>query len=137
MTPAEAAILSAYAEQCCPQQKFNEFTGDAWGDLMPDVRFVDAKEAVKIIARRSPWISPAEIIAEVKRVRGERIAQHGEIVPPADLDPDNAEEYSNWLRAARQAIGDGNPPPAVPELAKRDMRQLEGAFRRVPRGADR
>lgn len=133
MTPAEAAVLSAYAEQCCPQQKFNEFTGDAWGDLMPDIRFVDAKEAVKNIARRSPWVSPAEIIAEVKRVRSERIARHGDITPPSDLDPDNYEAYRAWLHAARQSIGDGNPPPEVPELPRRDMKQIEGAFQRVPR----
>ena len=130
MTPQEAVALCRFTAACCPAQKFDEYTPDAWGLLLADVRFVDAKEAVVAVARKSPWCSPAEILAEVRKVRAKRIAEHGEIVPPADLDPDNVPEYVSWLRAAREAIGDGNPPPAVPELAKRDMRQLERTFRR-------
>lgn len=130
MTPQEAVELCALAAQCFPQQRMNEYTPDAWGLILADTRFIDAKDAVIKLARKSVFVSPAEIIAEVKKTRDDRISRHGEIVPPADLDPDNPEEYRLWLRAARQAIGDGNPPPPVPELAKRDMRQLEGTFRR-------
>ena len=134
MSPEEAVALCRFTAACCPAQKFDEFTPDAWGLILADIRFEDAKVAVVEIKRSSTWVDPSDIIAEVRKVRAKRIAEHGEIVPPADLDPDNVIEYVKWLRAAREAIGDGNPPPAVPELAKRDMRQLEGVFKR-PGGA--
>lgn len=130
MTPEEAVALCRFTAACCPAQKFDEYTPDAWGLILADVRFEDAKVAVVEIKKNSTWVDPSDIIREVKRVRSARIAQHGEIVPPADLDPDNVAEYTKWLRAAREAIGDGNPPPPVPELAKRDMKQLEDTFRR-------
>lgn len=135
MTPEEAVRICAFTSACCPAQKFDEFTPDAWGLILADIRFEDAKVAVVEIKKRSTWVDPSDIIAEVRKVRAKRIAEHGEIVPPADLDPDNVPEYVKWLRAAREAIGDGNPPPAVPELARRDMRQLEGVFKRPGRSA--
>lgn len=133
MTPEEAVKICAFTSACCPAQKFDEFTPDAWGLILADIRFEDAKHAVVEIKKRSTWVDPSDIIAEVRKVRAKRIAEHGEIVPPADLDPDNVPEYVKWLRAAREAIGDGNPPPVVPELARRDMRQLEGVFKRPGR----
>lgn len=132
MTPAEAVALCRMVKALCPQQAFDAYTPDAWALVMEDIRLVDAKEAAVAVAKRQPFIAPSEIIAEVKRIRGQRIARHGVIVPPAELDPDNYEAYRDWLRTARQAIGDGEELPPVPELARRDMRQIEGTFRRVP-----
>ena len=128
MTPEEAAKLSAYAEQCAPQQKFNEYTGDAWGDLLADVRFVDAKEAVIAITRRSPWISPAEIIAEVKTMR-KRIAEFGPITPPAEVQDGNAAAYREWWKDVQRQIADGDLKPKELDLPERPMKQLEGVFR--------
>lgn len=134
MTPEEAAVLSAYAEQCAPQQKFNEFTGDAWGDLLADVRFVDAKEAVIAITRRSPWISPAEIIAEVKTMREKRIAEFGPITPPAEVQDGNAAAYREWWKDVQRQIADGDLKPKELDLPERPVKELtQGAFQRIPR----
>jgi hypothetical protein len=130
MNPQEAVALCRFTAACCPAQKFDEYTPDAWGLILADIRLIDAKEAVVEIKKTSTWVDPSDIIREVRKVRAARIAQHGELIPPADLDPDNVPEYVKWLRAAREAIGDGNPPPGVPELARRDMKQLERTFRR-------
>lgn len=130
MNAEEAVALCRFTAACCPAQKFDEFTPDAWGLILADIRLVDAKDAVVEIKKTSTWVDPSDIIREVRKVRAARIAQHGELIPPANLDPDNVPEYVKWLRAAREAIGDGNPPPAVPELARRDMKQLEQTFRR-------
>ena len=135
MSPEEAIVLCRFTAACCPSQRIDEYTPNAWALILADIRFEDAKTAVVEIKKRSTWVDPSDIIAEVRKVRAKRIAEHGEIVPPADLDPDNVPEYVKWLRAAREAIGDGNPPPAVPELARRDMRQLEGVFQRPGRTA--
>jgi hypothetical protein len=135
MNPTEAALLCAYAEQCCPQQKFNEYTGDAWGDLLADIRYIDAKEAIVAITRRSPWVSPAEIIGEVKKIRRKRIDEYGPITPPADLDPDDTAAYREWWAGVQKAIADGEMRPKELDLPKRDVKALtRGAFRRVPAG---
>ena len=122
MTPDEAVALCRFTAACCPQQKFDAYTPDAWGLLLADVRFIDAKDAVVKVARKQPWVSPAEIIAEVKKARAKRIAEHGPIVPPAGLDPIETVE---WLAEAQRRVGDGEQLHDVRgELKARDMKQL-------------
>lgn len=130
MKPDEAVALCRFTAACCPSQKFDEYTPDAWGLLLEDVRFVDAKDAVTRMARKQPWVSPAEIIAEVKKIRAKRIAEFGPIIPPADLDPDDTAAYREWWANVQKAIADGDLKPAELELPKRDMRQIERTFRR-------
>ena len=79
-------MLCAFTSACCPAQKFDEFTPDAWGLILEDIRFEDAKVAVVEIKKRSTWVDPSDIIREVRKVRAKRIDEHGPITPPADLD---------------------------------------------------
>jgi hypothetical protein len=137
MSPEEAVALCRFTAACCPSQKFDEYTPDAWGLLLKDVRFIDAKEAVTIVARKQPWVSPAEIISEVKKIRAKRIAEFGEIPPPPAevLDPDNWRAFIEWQIATTKAIADGDLKPKEIELPERDVKALtRGAFRRVPAG---
>jgi hypothetical protein len=130
MTPTEAAKLCAFAGQCFPQQKINEFTPDAWGLILEDIRFDDAHEALVRLARKQPFVSPAEIIREVKKIRAKRIDEYGPITPPADLDPDDTAAYREWWANVQKAIADGEMRPKELDLPKRDMRQIERTFRR-------
>ena len=132
MKPDEAVALCRFTAACCPSQKFDEYTPDAWGLLLEDIRFVDAKDAVTRMARKQPWVSPAEIIAEVKKMRAKRIAEFGPIPPPPAevLDPDNWKAFIEWQTATTKAIADGDLKPQELELPKRDMRQLERVFPR-------
>jgi hypothetical protein len=144
VTPEEAVKICAFTAACCPAQKFDEYTPDAWGLLLADVRFVDAKDAVVLVARKSPWCSPAEIIAEVKKMRQKRIDEYGPITPPADLDPDDVAAYRSWWINTQRAIADGDlkprelEGPAVDEAGVERVKALTaGAFRRVPRPSGR
>lgn len=128
MNRQEAVALCRFTAACCPSQKIDEYTPDAWGLLLEDTRFEDAKEAVVKVARKQPWVSPAEIIAEVKKIRAKRIDEYGPIIPPAGLDPIETVE---WLKEARRTVGDGVPlPPSRGELKRRDMKQLTSSFKR-------
>jgi hypothetical protein len=118
--------LCRFTAACCPSQKIDEYTPDAWGLLLEDVRFDDAKEAVVKVARKQPWVSPAEIIAEVKKIRAKRIDEYGPIIPPADLDPI---ETVAWLKEARRVVGDGGSVPERGELKPRDMKQLTAVLK--------
>lgn len=115
MNHQEAVGLCRIVKAVCPHQAIDEATPDMWGPVLAHIRFVDAKEAIVNLARTSPFISPAEIVAEVKRIRAKRLADHPEPTPPDDLTP---VETIEWLRATRAAIADGNPPEVLAVDAK-------------------
>ncbi len=129
MTPTEAVILCRFARSICPQQHFDEFTPDAWGEVLGRLRLVDCKEALTELAAKQPFVSPAEIRAEVRRIRRERDSDFGALPdPPNDIDPDDTAAYMRWLRETRRRIADGElePKPLAiepPAVTKR-MEQL-------------
>jgi hypothetical protein len=104
MTPVEAVLLTRWVEACCPQQRFDEYTTDAWYEILQDLELQDCKDAVSEVARRQPFVAPAEIHAEVKRVRGLRLKGFVYVPVPGDDDPD---VYLENLRAQRAAVGSG------------------------------
>lgn len=136
MNATEAAALCRFAKAACPQQAIDEATPDAWALLLDDIRFVDAKTALVNVTRARPFVSPAEIRAEVTRIRGQRLTDFGPLPdPPAELSD---ADYPAWLREMRRRIADGEPverpalpTPDVDHTARRDA-ILDGAFQEVP-----
>lgn len=104
MTPSEAVILARYVKACCPQQAFDEYTADAWHDLLRDLDLEDCKQAALTVARRQPFVAPAEIRAEVRRVRALRLKGFVYVPTPGDDDP---EIYLASVRAQRAAVASG------------------------------
>lgn len=131
MTPEEAVTLCGMTAAACPSQKFNDYTPDVWGEILQDIRFVDAKEAMYAIKRRQPWVDPSEIIAEVKRMRRKRIDEYGPIVPPSSLDPDDTAAYREWWVETQRSIADGDLKPAgeLEGLRERPMKQITQTFK--------
>lgn len=128
MTPTEAVILCRFARSICPQQHFDEFTPDAWGEVLGNLRLVDCKEALVELATKQPFVSPAEIRTEVRRIRRQRTSDFGVLPdPPSSIDPDDTAAYCAWLARTQRAIADGDlkpqpplaiePPAATEELA--------------------
>lgn len=112
MTHEEAVILCRYVLACCPQQAIDEYTPDAWHDLLGDLSLADCRDAAAGVARRQPFVAPAEIRAEVRRIRNARIPDRAGL--PAPGGPDLADDPKAWTRAMRainQRLGDGQPPP--------------------------
>lgn len=129
MNHQEAVVACRVVKAVCPHQAVDEATPDMWGLVLADVRFEDAKEAIINLAKRAPFIAPAEVIAEVKRIREKRLAEHPEPPPPDGL---TAAEYTEWLRRTRKAIGDGNPPEvAALEAKPRDMAAIGSTFQTI------
>lgn len=128
MNATEAAILCRYVKAACPQQAIDEYTPAAWGDLLADIRLEDAKVAVRAVVSRQPFIAPAEIRDEVKRIRAKRIADHPILTPP----PGTEAEQRAWLGEAKRRIGDGGmvDSDAAYELKPRDL----GELRELARG---
>jgi hypothetical protein len=130
MNPSETVMLARYVKALCPQQKFDEYTPDAWHDVLGDFSLADARAAAAAVAKRQPFVSPAEIIGEIKRQRGARADSFQGPGLPAeipDADPDDVRGYMAALRAQRTRAADGL------ELKPRKMAELlAGVGREIP-----
>lgn len=114
MNLSETTALLALVSQIMPAQKIDEFTPDAWTLVLEDVTFDDARQAVVAVAKRAPFVAPAEIIAEVKRMRRDRLDASPEAIP--DADPDDEAAYRRALREGRMKVAEGRTPRNVAAL---------------------
>jgi hypothetical protein len=102
--------LVQFIAQLCPAQKINRGTAVAWYDVIGDLDFEAARNAVIALKHSQSWIEPASVIAEVRlaagrgarpdaRTPGEAIAESSlRALPAAQAVPPTAE-----YRAAKQA----------------------------------
>ena len=126
MNAPETLALLRYVKACCPAQAIDEYTPDAWTDLLHDLRLVDAKEAARNLAQQQEFIAPKDIRKEVRRIRADRINRHPPIDPPGDLNPI---QYKRWLAKTQQAIADGQTI-TTPTLPARDMSAVHAIDKR-------
>lgn len=136
MNAHEAIMLCRFVKGACPQQAIDEYTPDAWLVLLEGLRYEDCRQAAIDLARESPFVAPAEIIARVKAIRGKRIAEYGPLEIPAEVGR-GERDYREWFIATRTAIADGTLKPKSPrepdpvEQAK-VQRAIAGTFPEVP-----
>lgn len=110
MTPDETVVLARYVRALCPQQKFDEYTPDAWHDVLGEYRLEPARAAAARVAKAQPFVSPAEIIAEIRKQRDAQADSFQGPGLPAevpDADPDDVPAYLAALRAQRTRASDG------------------------------
>lgn len=128
MNKNEVALLCRLAKAACPQQAIDEHTPEAWFLLLEPFRAVDAKEALVEIAREQPFVSPAEIIGRVKRLRAARIVAYGDVEVPAGL---TEPETRAFLALMRRRIADGEVTERQDLPPSRPMPSLDRVFRAV------
>ena len=110
MTPSETVLLTRYVKACCPQQQIDDYTPDAWHDLLGDLPAADCREAVIAVAKRQPFVSPAEIRAEIKRIRRDRLDREIMPAPSSELTEDPG-RYKAALQAGIRRTADGLSMP--------------------------
>ncbi|MFE6482421.1 hypothetical protein ACFVGN_05700 [Streptomyces sp. NPDC057757] len=112
MTPDETVILARYVRALCPQQKFDEYTPDAWHDVIGEYSLASARAAAATVARRQPFVSPAEIIDEITAQRSDAASDiQGPGLPAEipDADPDDVHAYLAAVKQQRTRAADGQP----------------------------
>lgn len=129
MTHADMVRLLAVVAALSPAQRIDTHTADAWHAVIGDLAAADALEAVRVVARRQPYIAPADIAAQVAATRAARLAEADRTFAPT-CDPDDVDAYRRQLHAHRAAYAAGNPPaqrPALPAgtLPGRDRQALD------------
>ena len=120
MNSQEATLLCRYTKACCPAQKFDEFSPDAWFDLLGDLQLNDAKDAVRALAQTQVFVAPAEIRAKVARLRADRAA-YVSIPPYPHQLANNPKAEIEWREAFKDRIADGFEPEAAEAWANQAM----------------
>jgi hypothetical protein len=95
--------------------RVEDATPDAWFDDLRDVRLEDGREAVRRLTTAKPFVSLAEILTDVRKLRADRIASTPIPAPPFEL-VDRPLEYAAWHRRVVQEIADGTFTGPVAEI---------------------
>lgn len=127
MNSTETLALTRLVKALCPSQKLDEMTPDAWALVLDDIRYEDAKIAIRNVYRNQgddrEWtrkIEADDILREVRRNRNAIIEAAADPIPPSGLTP---AETLTWLRDARRSIADGRPPsPVILAMPHRELR---------------
>ena len=121
MNQTEAIMLCRLVKAVCPSQALDQYTPDAWALILRHIDYNDAKQAVIDIASRplepgkSRYIEPGHIIAQVRRIRAQRLTDHGPLIPPPGLD--GTTQYLAWIRQAVAVVASGGSLPTPPAVA--------------------
>lgn len=107
MTPTQAVAFVARVAQIWPRERLDQGTPDAWYAAgLKDVSSTDAAEALVNLAKTLSFISLAEILTEVRRIRQARIARRPIHDPPHELT-DNERAYRDRIKEETRRIADG------------------------------
>lgn len=112
MNRKEAVALTRIVAATCPQQVMDDYTPDAWYEVLSDLESADCMRAVRVIKQRQPFVDPSEIRAEVRRVRNDRIARSLIPAPPPELT-DDPRAYKAALAESLRRAADGELPEAI------------------------
>ena len=126
MNATQALVLTRLVRGACPSQKFDEYTPDVWFEMLADLQFDDARQAVIELGKRQTFISPAEIRARIQSVRDTRIRDAFVDVPAADADPDDVGLWLASVRAVNARIADGGVEVVLTLEPERDVGALLG-----------
>ena len=112
MNRTDAIKLCRYVHAATPAQKLDEYTPQAWADILEDLPcgFDEARAAVVAIKRRQVFVDCSDIIAQVRAMRDERIRQAPPDPPPPEL-LDDERAYREYLRESARQVADGEPGP--------------------------
>lgn len=145
MNKTETVLLCRYAKAMCPAQAIDEYTPDAWADVLHDVSLEEAQAAIREGIRNRGWrfIDITEVIDGARQSRRQRLAawvgQFGPLIPPYSLGGDVTQELA-WLATARRRILDGEVthPDQLgaledADLQLRDVGALGQIGQKVPR----
>lgn len=146
MKHTDIVALVAYVSQLVPAQKIDEYTADAWADVLGPVQAdMDmARRAVARIASRQTWVSPADIKGELHsmlpaRAHGapaEARALPSRWEPRTDEQAERARRGAAKVRAEIERHRKESEPEVDPDVSETLLRAREVA-RQYKRDRDR
>jgi hypothetical protein len=133
MNREEWVIAFRYIKAMYPQQRFDEYTPDAWYRVLGTYDGHAVEAAVVTCAAKKPFVSPAEIIAAIRDTSAERVGEF-QYEP---LDPDETpEQYiANYRRQLAEVVA-GHRPPVLALPPGRSLGDVTDVVRKLPEGAE-
>lgn len=107
MIASECTRLLTVCAGIWPAMRLEEHTVETWAMVLDDVPYIDAAEALRVIARtqRTPP-AVADVMREVRRTWDARESAAG-ILPTPNVDPDDVKGYRAEQGAIRHAVRRG------------------------------
>lgn len=99
-----------YIQAMFPHQRFDEYTPDAWYEVLGEYDMYTVKAAVNVQATKKPFVSAAEIIAAIRDTSADRIGEF--VYEPGDPD-ETPEQYLANLRRQLAQVAAGERPPVL------------------------
>lgn len=62
-------MLVRFIRALCPQQRIDEYTPDAWHEVIGHLDFDDARNAVIAVKHSKPFVDTSDIVTEVNRAK--------------------------------------------------------------------
>lgn len=126
----ETTTLCKAIAVIAPAQRLEPDTPAFWSVILADVNYADARKAIIAIGKRQQFISPSDIIAEVKALRAKRLEG-------VDRLAHLAETPAQWREIiAKVADGEMEVPPLAfedPVAAQAIAAKVRDLFPRPPR----
>lgn len=86
MNSTETTQFVRYIAALFPATKVDAFTADAWHDVLHRYDLDDARNAALAVSQRQAFCALADVVAELKRVRAQRL--DGFVYEPGEGDSD-------------------------------------------------
>lgn len=129
---AQALLLLAAGYD---NRKPDQMVSRAWAEALADVDYQDARAfIVRHYQSTREWLMPSDIVADVRRVERERVANGpnlDELEMPVWLSsmedgPDFVAAYSGWYKEQKRRIRRGEPVEVgpTPVLSERKLSEL-------------
>lgn len=110
MNADEAQNIIRQVAVMWPNVKMDDATPLAWAVILAPIDYPDAQDAVRELARETPFVHVSDIAKKARAIRHELFSAAKldlmEAVPPSSVDPDDSQAYIAWLREAQQAAID-------------------------------
>lgn len=139
---ADALHLLAAIRVFHQPQDTSDVTANGWSIALSQAGISSRDDAVQAAVTHyttpgmDKWITPADVVAGVRRIRRARLEHSGQIVP--DVDPDDVPAWLAARRAGLKALADGTVtalPPSPGQVDPRVAAAIPGLLKRPPRPA--
>lgn len=131
MNSTETLQLVRYIAALFPATKVDEFTADAWHDVLHKYDLEDARAAAVAVSQRQTFCSLADIVVELKRVRAKRL--EGFVYLPGGGD-EHPKVYLARLRHQIEEVASGRRAPNPEAIGPgADLKAIEAVTASVGR----
>lgn len=119
MNRTETVLLLRKIRAYKPAQTMDEYTPDAWQEVLAGVPADDAMSVVQDLARELTWIGVDDVAQRAKAITSRRINDgEADLIPPPDLaTPEQVNAYQDWLKGARARLAAGETAQQINDRA--------------------